>query len=133
MDYIETFLECPEPHKLSMLEQIAFTAGLARQVERELLNPGFEPRLSRKYYPEEHLVKWMDFASSTLPYRFFNEYFSLGFHNEENIPQETGALLVANHSTLFLADVAAISFGLHRKKRRFPYGLAFEMLGRSDI
>lgn len=132
MDYIERFLRNEEPNNLSMLEKLALTHSALKQAKKELLNSGYKRRLTELYYPEEHLVKWHDTLNQTMIADFFIRYFKPRLYNAENIPGKTGAMLVANHSTIFLADMAPIYFGLH-EKRRCAYGLAFRMFGESDL
>ncbi|MFH1065557.1 MAG: 1-acyl-sn-glycerol-3-phosphate acyltransferase [Nanoarchaeota archaeon] len=132
MDYIERFLRNKEKKKLSKLENLALTADALKQAKKELLNSGYKKRLNDLYYPEEHLVKWHDTLNRTVIADFFMKYFKPKLYNAENIPDKTGAMLVANHSTIFLADIAPIYFGLH-EKRRCAYGLSFRMFGESDL
>lgn len=132
MDYIDRFLCNNEPKRLSKLEKLTLTADALRQASKELLNSGYKKRLTHLYYPEEHLVKWHDTLNQTIVADFFIKYFKPKLYNAENIPGKGGAMLVANHSTIFLADIAPIYFGLH-KKRRCAYGLSFRMFGESDL
>ncbi|HII16208.1 MAG TPA: hypothetical protein HA362_07940 [Nanoarchaeota archaeon] len=133
MDYIECFLGAPEPYKLSGLEKIALAGAALQQVRKEMLNSGYEHRLTEPYYPEQRIVKWLDMLNQTPVAQLFMGYYHPKLFGAENIPSETGAMLVANHSTIFFADMAPIYFGVHEQKRRCVYGLAYKMLGQSDF
>ncbi|MDI6738573.1 MAG: 1-acyl-sn-glycerol-3-phosphate acyltransferase [Nanoarchaeota archaeon] len=133
MDYIQRFLSDEEPKKLSALENIALSLSAIKQVDMELLNSNYEHRLKELYYPEEKIVKWLDTFNQSFLWQFFEKYFKPRLYNAENIPDKTGAMLVANHSTIFLADMAPIYFGVHEQKRRCVYGMAYRMFGNSDF
>lgn len=133
MDYIQRFLADEEPKKLSALENIALSLSVAKQVDSEILNSRYEHRLKELYYPEEKIVSWLDTLNQSYLWRFFEKYFKPKLYNAENIPDKSGAMLVANHSTIFLADMAPIYFGVHGQKRRCVYGMAYRMFGQSDF
>jgi len=126
MGYIERFLEEPKDHKLSTLERIALTGEIAWQLKEEIFNPDYKVRLKEDYLPEQCIVNWLDIMSQSYLYKFFKQYFNLQMFNGENLPSEKGALLVVNHSTIFLADVASVYIGAYEQKRRCVYGLAFK-------
>lgn len=133
MDYIEQFLENKEPYKLSNLEKLALSVEAVKQIKKEALNSDYKPRLSEIYYPEEQIVKWLGILNQTPLAQFFIKYFRPNLYGAENIPDRSGAMLVANHSTIFFADIAPIYFGVHEQKQRCVYGLAYKMFGHSDI
>ncbi|MEA3378356.1 MAG: hypothetical protein U9Q69_01830 [Nanoarchaeota archaeon] len=133
MGYIERFLKEKKAHKLSTLEKIALTGEIIWQFKEEIFNVNYRAKLKEDFFPEQRLVGWFDTASQSYIYKFFKQYFNSQMFNSENLPSKKGALLVANHSTIFLADVAPIYIGAYEKKRRCLYGLAFKMIAKSDI
>ncbi|MFA5887546.1 MAG: 1-acyl-sn-glycerol-3-phosphate acyltransferase [Candidatus Nanoarchaeia archaeon] len=133
MDYIQRFLSDDEPKRLSALEKIALTASALKQLDSEILNSKYEHKLKELYYPEEKIVKWLDTFNQSYLWQFFEKYFNPKLYNAENIPDKSGAMLIANHSTIFLADMAPIYFGVHEQKRRCVYGMGYKMFGQSDF
>ncbi len=133
MDYINKFLSNAEPKKLSNLEKLTLSYSIIAQFKHELFDKNYKPRLKKEYYPESQLLDWMDIVSQTPIFKFFKHYFHVDIYGEKNIPDKTGALLIANHATIFLADLAPIYIGVYEKKHRWLYGLAFKMLADSDL
>ncbi|MDD4877762.1 MAG: 1-acyl-sn-glycerol-3-phosphate acyltransferase [Candidatus Nanoarchaeia archaeon] len=133
MDYIQRFLSDEEPKKLSSLEKMLLTASALKQIDSEMLNSKYQHKLNELYYPEEKIVNWLDTLNQSYLWQFFEKYFKPRLYNAENIPDKTGAMLIANHSTIFLADLAPVYFGVHEQKRRCVYGMAYKMFGQSDF
>lgn len=133
MDYIDLFLKDKQPRKLSRLEQLIVTHSVMKEIFTEVLDTGYEPRLNELYCDEEKVVQMLDLIVQTPIYRGFQWMYGLELHGVERIPDVGGAMLVSNHATPYLGDVAPLYFGIFEKKRRAVYGLGHKLLQKSDF
>jgi len=132
MDYSELFLSLREPEKQTLSESIYLNAKLLYKLAEEGFSKNYKPLLTDDYYPEERIVKWLDVLSQTPGYKWFKGRFRPALHDISNIPED-GSLLVSNHNSLFIGDVAPIYLGMYEKRRRVVYGLGHNLLKDSDF
>lgn len=132
MDYIDLFLS-DHPKKLSNLEKLNFTLATIKQFNNEVYGKKYQQKLTKEYYPEDKIVSFLDLFSQTPFYKGFVWMYGAQIEGLENIPKDDGALLVSNHSTIYLADIAPLYFNVHKQLRRITYGLGHKIFRYSDL
>ncbi|RME54401.1 hypothetical protein D6777_03895 [Candidatus Woesearchaeota archaeon] len=132
MDYSDWFLSTESPVKLSPLESLVLNEKLLLKLAEEGFSPEYAPKLTSPYYPSEKILAWLDTVSQTPGYKLFKSVYRPRLHNLDKIP-DTGALLVSNHSSMFMADIAPIVLGLYEKSRRVVYSFVHKILKDSDF
>ncbi|MEK6968884.1 MAG: 1-acyl-sn-glycerol-3-phosphate acyltransferase [Nanoarchaeota archaeon] len=134
MNYIDEFLKTDEPHcRLSLNEKTALSYAFLQQAADEIFNPDYEPRFTAAYFSEEKTLAWMDKLSQLPGYQFLKLYYRPKLHDADKIPEQEGAMLVSNHTTIYFGDVTPLFLGVYENKRRILYGLAHHVFKRSDI
>ncbi len=134
MNYIDEFLSTDRPHQqLAANEKAALSYAFLRQTIAEIFNPDYEPRLAEAYFPEEKMLAWMDKFSQLPGYQFLKLYYRPEIHDVEKIPDKEGAMLVSNHTTIYLGDVTPLFLGVYERKRRILHGMAHHVFNRSDV
>lgn len=130
MDYIDEFLKTEGPKDFSEQELSKLERAMLRQFVNECLRK--PSRLPDAYYPEDKVLFWLDLITKMPSVKKFRNYFSPQLHGAENIPGG-GALIISNHNTTCLADVAPLYFGFFEQKRRILSGTAHRIFNRSDL
>ncbi|MEK6816737.1 MAG: 1-acyl-sn-glycerol-3-phosphate acyltransferase, partial [Nanoarchaeota archaeon] len=115
------------------LEQLIVAHSVMKEIFTEVLDTKYEPRLNELYCDEEKIIQMLDLIVQTPIYRGFQWMYGIDLHNVENIPNRGGAMLVSNHATPYLGDVAPLYFGIFEKRRRAIYGLGHKLLKKSDF
>ncbi|MFH0798075.1 MAG: hypothetical protein V1906_01545 [Candidatus Woesearchaeota archaeon] len=133
MNYIDLFLKDKQPRKLSGLEQLIVTHSVMKEIFAEMIDTNYRPRLNGLYCDEEKVMQMLDLIVQTPIYRGFQWMYGIELHNIDKIPDKGGAMLVSNHATPYMGDVAPLYFGVFEKKRRVLYGLGHKLLQKSDF
>lgn len=126
--------QMPEDSLSRIIESYVLSGELISQVLKETPFIPYTPKLKREKLEEEEILAWISYLKET-PLSYLSKvYFRPEYSGTENIPQDSGAVLAGNHTSLIPWDGFYAYLGVVKYAGRVPYGVGFSMLeNNSDL